>query len=265
MSSPRPPFPTYARRNLTSMHPAEIAALPHKECIPVVVATGAIEQHGPHLPVGVDAMMGQAWLNGALPLLAPDTPCLVAPPITVGKSNEHTGFPGTLMIEKTLLADTLWAIARQLHAWGFRILVALNTHGGNIQVLNATLREIHAELGMTTGVLRSGYFPEVDPQEAAFGFHANQVETAWMLALAPELVDPSVAACEYPAHLDDPGELRAEAAPAIFSWITADLSATGIIGDATLATAEEGQAWFEAGCAALADKLTQLAAWARTH
>jgi creatinine amidohydrolase len=259
MEFPPPVFPSYANRHLTAMTPAEIAALPAKEITPVIIATGAIEQHGPHLPVGVDSMMAQAWLNGSLPRLKPTTRCLVAPPITVGKSNEHTGFPGTLMIDKTVLSDTLWSIARQLHQWGFRWLTILNTHGGNIQVVRSTLQEIYAELGIKTGVLRSGFFPKLDPQEAAYGFHANQVESAWLLALAPDLVEMEFAACEYPASIDDPAELRAEAAPAIFSWITADISATGIVGDATLATKEDGTAWFEAGCDALAETLTRLA------
>ena len=256
------PFPAYRDRYLPALRLDEIERLPGKAAIPVILPTGAIEQHGPHLPVGVDSMMAQAWLNRALPLLASDTPCLVAPAITVGKSNEHTGFPGTLMIDKTVLADLLWSIARQLHAWGFSVLAILNTHGGNIQVIRSTLREIHAELGLTTGVLRPRFSLPLDPQEAAFGFHANQAETAWLLALTPELVDPQLAAREYPARLGDPGELRAEAAPAIFSWITSDLSHTGIVGDATLATAADGEAWLEAGARALADALTALTSWA---
>jgi creatinine amidohydrolase len=79
---------------LPAMTKAQIDALPDKAWAPVIVTTGAIEQHGPHLPVAFDSLMGQVWLDRVLPLLPPSVSCYVAPPITIGKSNEHTGFPG---------------------------------------------------------------------------------------------------------------------------------------------------------------------------
>jgi creatinine amidohydrolase len=98
---------------------AQIAALPAKDRTPVILATGAIEQHGPHLPVAVDAYMGQYFLSRICAALPPEVPALVAPPITVGKSNEHVGFPGTLSASKETLRLQVLALARQLHAWGF--------------------------------------------------------------------------------------------------------------------------------------------------
>lgn len=255
-------LPSWRHRSLTAMRPSEIAALPGKATTPVILTTAAIEQHGPHLPVGMDAMLAQAWLDLALPLLADDTPCLVAPPITVGKSNEHTGFPGTLSIEKEVLAKLIRSIAGQLEAWGFRHLLVLNTHGGNIQVVRSCLREIQSETQLHTALLKPTFNPPVSDHELAHGFHAGQVETAWMLALTPGLVDAGLANREYPATADSAGELRAEAAPAIFSWITSDLSNSGTIGDATLATTGDGQAWLEAGSRALADSITGFAKWA---
>jgi len=255
-------IPSWRNRSLTAMRPGEIAALPDKATTPVILTTAAIEQHGPHLPVGMDAMLAQAWLDLALPLLADETPCLVAPPITVGKSNEHAGFPGTLSIEKELLSKLIRSIADQLETWGFRHLLVLNTHGGNIQVVRSCLREIQAETQLHTALLKPTFTPPVNDREQAHGFHAGQVETAWMLALTPEIVDASLANREYPATADSTGELRAEAAPAIFSWITSDLSSSGTIGDATLATSEDGQAWLDAGSRALADSITAFAKWA---
>ena len=201
-------FPSYRSRYLPAMTPRQIAALPDKAWAPVILASGAIEQHGPHLPVAVDALMGQAWLSLALDRLPPGASCYVAPPITIGKSNEHTGYPGTLMITKETLRAQILAVARQVHAWGFRSLAVVNTHGGNIPVVVPTVREIRSLLGMRAGLL--GYWPssEVSPQEAAFGIHANEIETAWLLAAAPQHVDMTKATCDYFAQLGDGGEIR---------------------------------------------------------
>jgi creatinine amidohydrolase len=245
-------FPSYRDRYLPAMTPRRIAALPDKAWAPVILATGAIEQHGPHLPVAVDALMGQAWVSLALSRLPAGANCYVAPPITIGKSNEHTGFPGTLMITKETLRAQMLAVARQVHAWGFRTLAIVNTHGGNVPVVVPTLREIRATLGLRAGLL--GYWPntELSPQEAAFGIHANEVETAWLLAAAPRYVDMTKAVCEYFSQLSDPTEVRPVQAPALVAWTSKDLAQTGIMGDAPAATVEKGERWLDRGATAYA-------------
>ncbi|MFH1496552.1 MAG: creatininase family protein [Verrucomicrobiota bacterium] len=249
------------QRNLCAMTRAQIAALPDKACAPVIVTTGAIEQHGPHLPLAFDALMGQVWLERVLALLPDEASCYVGPPITIGKSNEHTGFPGTLTISKETLRLQLLAIARQLAAWGFTTLAILNTHGGNTSVLHYTLREIEAVCGLRAVLLRPDVQldPPLPPQEAAYGFHAGELETSWLLAAAPHLVDMAKAVREHPARLDDPGELRPEGAPATFAWASQDLSRSGVMGDATAATAEKGAAWIAQLAAGYAACITELA------
>ena len=217
-----------------------IAALPDKAWAPVILATGAIEQHGPHLPVAVDALMGQVWLCLALARLPAGASCYVAPPITIGKSNEHTGFPGTLMISRNTLRSQILAVARQVHAWGFRSLAVINTHGGNVPVLVPTLREARALYGLRAGVLQSRPVPGLSAQEAMFGIHAGEVETSWMMAAAGGLVSPEHAVREYPAHIDDPGQVRPVAAPALVAWVSRDVSKSGVMGDARAATPEKG-------------------------
>jgi creatinine amidohydrolase len=240
-------FPSYRDRYLPAMTPRRIAALPDKAWAPVILSTGAIEQHGPHLPVAVDALMGQVWLSLALARLPAGASCYVAPPITIGKSNEHTGFPGTLMISRETLRSQILAVARQVHAWGFRSLAVINTHGGNIPVVVPTLREIRSLLGMRAGILSSSPNTDLSAQEAAFGIHAGEVETSWIMAAAFRLVDPSKAVCEFPARLEDPGEVRPVAAPALVAWASKDVSKSGIMGDATAATVAKGEKWLERG------------------
>jgi creatinine amidohydrolase len=254
-----PAFPSYRRRYLPAMTPRQIAALPDKAWAPVIIATGAIEQHGPHLPVAVDSFLAQVWLERSLPKLPADVSCYVAPPITVGKSNEHTGFPGTLFVSKDTLRALLWTIARQVHIWGFRQLAVLNTHGGNSAVTAYTLREISATLGLRCGTIGPSADLGLTAQENNFGYHANTAETALLLAAAPRYVDMAGAVCEYSGRIEDPGELRPERAPATMAWITSDLSKSGIMGDAPAGTAEKGELWLDLMSTATATAIAEVA------
>jgi creatinine amidohydrolase len=248
----------YRSRYLPSMSLAEIAALPDKDWAPVIVVMGAIEQHGPHLPVAVDAFLGEAHLSLALPLLPPDASCYIAPPITIGKSNEHVGFPGTLSISKHTLRAQLLAVAHQVHRWGFKSLYVLHTHGGNFAVAGYTLREIESKLGLKAENLRTEGPALVSAQEQFFGYHANEVETAFMLALVERLVRPELAVRDYAGSIDEPGELRAERTAATFSWVSQDLSQTGIMGDAPAGTKEKGERWLPLGAQAYADAIAKI-------
>lgn len=256
-------FPSYRDRYLPAMTLRRIMALPDKSWAPVILATGAIEQHGPHLPVAVDALMGQVWICLALARLPAGASCYVAPPVTIGKSNEHTGFPGTLMVSRDTLRSQVLAVARQAHAWGFRSLAVINTHGGNLPVIVPTLREIRAEYGLRTGILHPGPVSGISAQEAAFGIHAGEVETSWVMAAAAHLTDPSKAVCEYPARIGDPRQVRPVAAPALVAWASRDISISGIMGDATAATAAKGELWLEQGASALAAAIAEVCRAAR--
>ena len=251
-------FPSYRSRYLAGMTPEQIASLPDKDWAPVILATGAIEQHGPHLPVAVDALMGEAFVSMAIERLAPGASCYVAPPITIGKSNEHTGFPGTLMISRQTLRALVLATAKQLHAWGFKSLCILNTHGGNTAVVTYTLREVTALYGMRTEFLQANVAFEVSAQEKAFGYHANEFETAWLLALVPQHVKAERAVCDYVGSITDPGELRAEQTAATYAWTTQDVSKTGIMGDAPAGTREKGLKWLPQFAQGFADSIAKI-------
>lgn len=251
-------LPSYRDRYLCAMTPRRIEALPDKAWAPVLLTVGAVEQHGPHLPVAVDAIMGQVWVSMTLARLPEGASCYVAPPITIGKSNEHTGFPGTLMIGRDTLRSQILAVARQAKAWGFTSLAVINTHGGNVPVLVPTLREIRAQLGLRAAVLGARPITDITPQEATFGIHAGEIETSWILAAAGHLVHVDKAVCEFPARLDDPGQVRPVAAPGLVAWVSRDLSASGTMGDATLATAEKGLRWLELGAAHYASAIAAI-------
>jgi creatinine amidohydrolase len=252
--------PTSGLRALTSLTTEQLTSLPDKARALVILPAGAIEQHGHHLPVGTDTLLGRLWLDHALPKLPATAPVYVAPPLLYGKSNEHLGFAGTLTISARTLRRQLLAQAAHLKALGFRQLAVLNTHGGNSAILVATLREIQTTLGLRAGMLSGYYRPQLSPQESAFGFHAGEWETSLLLAGAPELVRMDRAVCEYPARIDAPGVLRPEASAAVFAWKTTDISCSGVMGDATQATAEKGARWLDEASNALARKIESLLA-----
>ena len=253
------PWPAHRRHYLPALTRAGLEAWPEKAATLVILPTGAIEQHGLHLPVGVDAILGQAWLDAALPKLDPGTRVLVAPPITFGKSNEHIGFPGTVSVSARTFRRLLLATTRNLHALGFRFFGVLNTHGGNSAVIVYTLREIQSMPEVRAGMISSGYTPVQSEVEREFGFHAGEWETSLMMAVTEGLVKPERAVCEYPARPEDPGELRPENAPAIFSWLTSDISRSGTMGDATAANEEKGRRWLAESSSALARRISELA------
>jgi creatinine amidohydrolase len=255
-----PPLPPERPRSLVAMTAEQLAAIPAKARALVIIPTSAVEQHGHHLPLGTDAMLARLWLAHALPRLAGDAPVFVAPPITFGKSNEHLGFAGTVTISARTLRRQLLALAAELKALGFQQIAVLNTHGGNSATIVATLREIQTTLDLRAGMLSGHYRPAQTPQETAFGFHAGEWETSLMLAGAPELVRMDRAVCEYPAHINTPGVLRPEGSSAVFAWKTSDVSQSGVMGDATLATTEKGQRWLDESSSALARKIESLLA-----
>ncbi|MFH1499546.1 MAG: creatininase family protein [Verrucomicrobiota bacterium] len=252
------PWRPYGERYLPGLTPRAWSALGDLRGATAILPVSAVEQHGPHLPLGVDAMLGEGLLQAALRRLPADAPVWVAPPLNVGKSVEHRDFAGTLSVSSRTLRALLTSQVGELHALGFGTVAIWNTHGGNSAVLNYTVRELQALPGLRVGRLESGFKPELDPQEAAFGFHAGRWETALMLALAPELVDRPAAVCDYPARLDGPGVLRPERAAITHAWMTSALSSSGVMGDATAATLAEGAAWLESAADGLADAIGRL-------
>jgi creatinine amidohydrolase len=141
-------------------------------------------------------------------------------------------------------------------------MAILNTHGGNMAVNAYTLREINATLGLRAGPLQNRNSIQVSPQESTYGYHANEAETALMLAAAGSLVKAG-AVCDYYAQLGATKDLRPERAGATFAWVSQDLSRTGIMGDATLGTAEKGERWLAQSAEGLAQAVAALCAEGR--
>ncbi|TAG31156.1 MAG: creatininase family protein, partial [Verrucomicrobia bacterium] len=257
-SEPAPLWRPFGARYLGGLTREELHSAAARSGALAIIPTGAIEQHGPHLPLGTDALIGQGLLAQALSLTPLSVPAFVAPPLLVGKSNEHADWPGTLSLSGRSFALLLRTQIEQLYRLGFRRIAIFNTHGGNSAVVVPLIRELQHLPGVRLGMLQSAFKAPQHPQEAAEGFHAGEWETSLMLGLAPALVRQARAIRYYSAPLGDGGELRAEGAALTLCWTTRDLAPQGVMGDATLATASKGEAWVAASAASLAERIAAL-------
>jgi len=184
------------------------------------------------------------------------------PPICYGKSNEHIGFPGTLSVSAATFMAVLRDLGASLVASGFKKLAIYNTHGGNASLVDVMARDLRAEFGLRTFALYGSggiSFEGVSEQEKAYGFHAGEIETAFLLSAVPEFVDTAAYTVNYIAEVDRPDLLRPEDAPATFAWLTRDIAASGVMGDPRPATAENGLRWVDQAATRIADALQAMA------
>jgi creatinine amidohydrolase len=223
----------------------DIQAMPEKENTVIIQPVGAIEQHGPHLPIIVDAAIGMGVLGKALEKLAPDIPAYSLPCLYYGKSNEHWHFPGTITLSAQTLLSVLMEVAGSLYRSGFRKLVLMNSHGGQPQVIEIAARDIHQQYGdFLVFPLFLWRVPHLAAEllterELTYGIHAGDGETSLLLSLLPDSVKMERAVREYPQDLPENSLLSMEG-QLPFAWVTKDLSRSGAIGDATVASPEKG-------------------------
>ncbi|WP_174187674.1 mycofactocin biosynthesis peptidyl-dipeptidase MftE [Nocardia barduliensis] len=190
----------------------------------LAVAVGATEQHGPHLPLSTDTDVATA-LCALLAAARPEV--LVGPAIPYGASGEHAGFPGTLSIGQAALELLVVELCRSATDTFDRVLL-VNWHGGNIEPLRRAKDLLRSE----SRDVRL-YLPRFDGDP-----HAGRSETALQLALAPERVRGDRAAA---------GDTRplAELLPLLRAGGVRAVSANGVLGDPSGASAAEGAALLE--------------------
>jgi creatinine amidohydrolase/Fe(II)-dependent formamide hydrolase-like protein len=248
------------QRYLAHLAWPEIAALDKQEGV-VILPIGAIEQHGPHLPTITDTLLVTGMLDATLAALPDAVRAWALPPLNYGKSNEHTGFPGTIKLSAATLLAVLHDIAQSVSEAGFRRLALINGHGGNSALLEVAARDIRAATGLMVFCLQPGLY--VDPpfpitdDEKRLGFHAGELETSLVLALAPDLVDMAKAVTHFAQfpQTDTPLFFFGAASTA---WLSRDWSATGVFGDATLGTAEKGEALIAAAVTRLGQLIGEI-------
>ncbi len=249
-----------AERFLPFLSWTAIADLPDKSNTVIVLPTGAIEQHGPHLPCSVDSVISSGVAGHALARLPADIPAYAIPPITYGKSDEHLHFPGTL----TLSGDTLLHSPRDS-----RIPVS-----GRLSQAADDQRSRRTAAGPANGLPGNApasrrYDPHparrvqrpqqrkqfLSPQEQKMAMHAGHSETALMLALAPECVHMARAVANFPPPFPCPTLSKGRPAAA---WASYDFGPSGVIGDPTPATLEQGQGLLESLAVSWAQAISEI-------
>jgi creatinine amidohydrolase len=252
------------RRYWQDMTTSEFAALDAGRVI-ALLPVGAIEQHGPHLPVAVDACINQGIVQRALELMPAALPVTVLPMQPVGKSDEHIAFPGTLTLSAGTLIRVWTELGEAVARAGIRKLLFFNSHGGQPQVMEIVARDLRVRRGMAVvayswfaGGLPPGLFPA---DEVRHGIHAGAIETSMMLHLRPDLVQMAHAADFRPLMRDLEGEghrLLSPTGPGKLAWQAQDLHPSGACGDAADADAERGRVLVDHAARVLVDLLIEL-------
>ena len=244
-------------RNFAYLTWMQVDALPRESTL-LVLPTAAVEQHGHHLPLATDTLINNLLLGKALELVPAELPIYALPPICYGKSNEHIGYPGTLSVSSSTFIAVIRDLGASLTAGGFQKLCLFNTHGGNTSLVDVMARDLRAEFGLRTFSLFGSpgvNFDTVSKQERTYGFHAGEIETAYLLYGTPELVRTDQYTSNYIARVDQPELLKPEGSSANFAWLTRDIAPSGVMGDPSNATAENGERWVNEAATKIAEIL----------
>jgi len=223
----------------------------------VLIPVGATEQHGPHLPTGVDTFLAaEACLRASAILVEKNQPVVCAPSLPWGLSEHHVAFGGTLTLPLTTYYLLLKDLCSSVNRAGFQRIVIVNGHGGNISALNAIVDQLAldlpgADVSVATYVAVAPARVEQILETQGSIMHACEGETSMMLAAFPGLVAEQL----LPQAVGPESGLRSDAVP-LYRWRSfRDVTENGVSGDARSATADKGEELLDMFAEALAEQV----------
>jgi creatinine amidohydrolase len=241
----------------------QLRALAARDAI-VIVPVGALEQHGPHLPVEVDSMLGeQVALRTARRIADTGEAVVVLPMLWAGVSEHHMSFGGTITLDLATYAAVIEGICKSLQRHGFRRIALLNAHGGNENALRCITDDLTPKLRLP--IVQFTYWnasteaiAAILQTQAGIG-HACEAETSMMMAVRPELVAEDRIRLAKANSTPDVADIVGDG---IYRWRTIGaMSSSGVVGNPEAASAEKGERLFEAVAETLAGKLCNAELW----
>ena len=247
----------FAAREFEDLDPSKTIAI-----LPIA----AVEQHGPHLPVGTDTIINTSMMEALVASAPADLDIRILPVQAIGKSNEHIWAKGTLTHTATNLIDAWTQIGLEVARAGIRKIVFVNSHGGNEEIMGIVARELRVRAGMLA--VKSGwrFTPEgvLTDLERRHGIHGGDAETSLVLHFRPDLVDMSRAEDFVSIAARDEQQFRylrpTGAFGHVYSWIASDINPSGAVGNAAIATAEKGRLIVEANVKGMLEMLAEVVA-----
>jgi creatinine amidohydrolase len=241
----------------------ELRALAARDAV-VIIPVASTEQHGPHLPTQVDCLLVGEIARRAATQAYGRIPTLITPTIWSGLAEHHMSLGATLSLDFPTFFALVRGICRSVARHGFRNVLLLNGHGGNIAALTVAVNELAVELEApiattTYWLLAQPAFAKILEKQANVR-HACEAETSMVLALKPELVDMSLAAGAVgPTGREVPQVAGSDGA---HRWISLkSRTSHGAIGDPRAASAEKGERLLKAAAEAVARLVTNKEFW----
>ncbi|MFM2421856.1 MAG: hypothetical protein RL291_386 [Pseudomonadota bacterium] len=249
------------------MTAAEINAKSKEDAI-VLLPVASIEQHGPHLGTGVDTFLVTEGCRRTAVRVAAKRPIIVAPTVWMGLAEHHMAFGGTFTLSIATYHALLRDVCQSILRAGFRKILIVNGHGGNMAAL-ATLmtdlaQELEAPIAETTlySYAHQDKLYEAILEDQVGVQHACEAETSMMLVAAPDCVRGDKIKDAFNALGVDKTRQLGVNPPAINMWRSfRELTSSGVMGDARKASAKKGEALLEAAAKALADRLIEGKPW----
>lgn len=228
-----------------------------------ILPTAAIEQHGPHLPVGTDTIINQGHLDLLAETLPADLDVRILPVQAIGKSNEHIWQVGTVTNLAHDLISSWTQIGLEVARSGIKKIVFVNSHGGNVAINEIVARELRVKAGMLA--VKAGW-SSLGPKELysetenRHGIHGGDYETSLVLHFRPQAVDMSKAEDFGSVAQRDEQAYRylRPTGPISYAWVASDINPAGVAGEAHLASADKGRRTAEATVAAFIDLLREV-------